>query len=171
MKLVAQSCLFCSCIWRRAALQNAAPAAEDRQGIIEAQKPSYTHTSSNTLHLAYALIYAHKRHLFLPAAPSQVLRCAVIVPKEKNRHIILQLLKCVEIDMFVIFSRRELITPLQFLAILNMLAALQYISHASSTLWCPLAKEGKQKDNRCTQINIFSYGLHDKNHKSDLRIK
>lgn len=36
--------------------------------------------------------------------------------------------------------RDKLIAPLQFLAILNMLAALQYISHASSTLWWPLDK-------------------------------
>ena len=30
MKLVAQSCLFCSWLWIRAALQKAAPAAADR---------------------------------------------------------------------------------------------------------------------------------------------
>lgn len=40
-------------------------------------------------------------------------------------------------------ERVSLDIPLQFLAILNMLAALQYISHASSTLWGPLEKHTK----------------------------
>lgn len=44
---------------------------------------------------------------------------------------------------FIYLSRGELNAPLQFFAILNMLAALQYISHASSTLWCPLDKDMK----------------------------
>lgn len=41
--------------------------------------------------------------------------------------------------------KKQLIAPLQFLAILNMFAALQYISHASSTFWGPLDKKVKQK--------------------------
>lgn len=95
MKLVAQSCLFCSCIWRRAALQNAFPAAKHRE---KRRTETFTHIFY-TLHLAYALIYAL-------LAPSQVLRFAVIVPKKKkkNQHTILQLLKCVETDKLDIFS-------------------------------------------------------------------
>lgn len=43
-----------------------------------------------------------------------------------------------------IYLYRELVAPLQFFAILNMLAALQYISHASSTLWCPLERQKRE---------------------------
>lgn len=54
-----------------------------------------------------------------------------------------------------IICRERRSVPLQFLAILNMLAALQYISHASSTLWGPL-QEKRERDSSAVFKKSFT---------------
>lgn len=88
---------------------------------------------------AYTISCTEVHICFVLVTPLQMLHFAVIVPKV-----------CGNWYVDNIFGRKELIAPLQFLAILNMFAALQYISQASSTFWGPLDKERKQRGNRTT---------------------
>lgn len=67
--------------------------------------------------------------------------------QQLNTHIHTSVTYAEEFLFSFIMTRHELDTrdlPLQFFAILNMLAALAYISQASSTLWFPLWAKGHQ---------------------------
>lgn len=127
-KLVAESCLFWSCMCSLAAWQNALPAAARQHRWHNVQ-----------------------RHVWVMPQKLQAIKTFSLLN--------INLCCCRMQHITITHDRSVSYLPVQFFAILNMLAALAYISQASSNLWFPLEINDKFYFNQMNwHVNILFNG-------------